>query len=79
MPRVTVEIKDHIAQVTLSRGDKMNAVDIEMAEAIVATGEQLKETPNVRAVVLAGEGGRFARGLTWPISRPSRCRIRSTW
>lgn len=63
MPRVTVEIKDHIAQVTLSRGDKMNAVDIEMAEAIVAAGERLKEDANVRAVVLTGEGRAFCAGL----------------
>jgi enoyl-CoA hydratase/carnithine racemase len=41
MPRVTTEIKGHIAHVTLTRPDKMNAVDPEMAEAIVAAGHEL--------------------------------------
>ncbi len=63
MTRVTVEIKDHIAHVTLSRADKMNAVDIDMAEAIVAAGEQIKADGDVRAVVLSGEGKSFCAGL----------------
>ncbi len=63
MSRVSVEIKDHIAHVTLTRGDKMNAVDIAMAEAIVAAGEQVKADADVRAVVLSGEGRAFCAGL----------------
>lgn len=63
MSRVSVEISNHIAHVTLTRGDKMNAVDIEMAEAIVAAGEELKDNAHVRAVVLAGEGRAFCAGL----------------
>lgn len=63
MPRVTTEIKDHIAYVTLTRADKMNGVDIEMAEAIVAAGQALLETETLRAVVLAGEGRAFCAGL----------------
>ena len=56
MPRVTTEIKDHIAHVTLTRADKMNGVDIEMAEALVAAGQALLTDQSIRAVVLAGEG-----------------------
>ena len=63
MARVSLDIKDHIAQVTLTRGDKMNALDQEMLEAIVATGESLMDQPDVRAVVLAGEGASFCAGL----------------
>ncbi|WP_438991879.1 crotonase/enoyl-CoA hydratase family protein [Lentibacter sp.] len=63
MPRVTTEIKDHIAYVTLTRADKMNGVDIEMAEALVAAGQALLETETLRAVVLAGEGRAFCAGL----------------
>lgn len=62
MPRVNTEISDHIAHVTLTRGDKMNAVDPEMAEAIVAAGQALMEA-NIRAVVLSGEGKSFCAGL----------------
>jgi len=63
MSRVSVEIKDHIAHVTLTRGDKMNAVDMDMAEAIVAAGEQIKADADIRAVVLSGEGKAFCAGL----------------
>lgn len=62
MARVSIEIIDHIAHVTLTRGDKMNAVDPEMAEAIVAAGESLMDA-DIRAVVLSGEGKAFCAGL----------------
>ena len=35
MARVSVEYKDHIAKVTLTRGDKMNALDDAMIKAII--------------------------------------------
>lgn len=63
MARVTTEIRDHIAHVTLTRGDKMNGVDTAMAEEIVAAGEALCDSDDVRAVVLSGEGRAFCAGL----------------
>jgi enoyl-CoA hydratase/carnithine racemase len=63
MERVSIEIKDHIAHVTLTRGDKMNAVDPAMAEAVVAAGTSLIDNPDIRAVVLSGEGRAFCAGL----------------
>lgn len=63
MPRVSVEIENHIARVTLTRGDKMNALDTEMVEAIVAAGEALKTDTDVRVVVVSGEGPAFCAGL----------------
>ncbi len=62
MSRVSIEIDNHIARVTLTRPDKMNAVDPEMAEAIVRAGHELIEA-DIRAVVLAGEGKSFCAGL----------------
>ncbi len=62
MPRVITEIKGHIAHVTLTRPDKMNAVDPEMAEAIVAAGHALGGE-DIRAVVLSGAGRAFCAGL----------------
>jgi enoyl-CoA hydratase/carnithine racemase len=62
MPRVTTRITDQIAHVTLTRPDKMNAVDPEMAEAIVAAGQALADA-DIRAVVLSGEGKAFCAGL----------------
>ncbi|MEZ5675571.1 Enoyl-CoA hydratase/carnithine racemase [Thalassovita litoralis] len=63
MARVSVEIENHIARVTLTRGDKMNALDNAMIEAIVEAGESLKTNDDVRVVVLSGEGTAFCAGL----------------
>src|SRR6185503_12376633 len=61
--RVTVDLKDGVADVRLVRSDKMNALDNAMFEALVETGERLKTQKGVRAVVLSGEGRAFCAGL----------------
>jgi enoyl-CoA hydratase/carnithine racemase len=61
--RVRVEVADHVATVTLTRGDKHNALDPAMFEAIVAAAHEVGATPGVRAVVLHGEGPSFCSGL----------------
>lgn len=63
MPRVTTTITDHVAHVELSRGDKMNAVDPDMVAGIIEAGEALRGNPDVRAVVLSGQGPAFCAGL----------------
>lgn len=63
MTRVRTEIADHIAHVTLARPDKLNGIDQQMAEAIVAAGDNLARKPDLRAVVLSGEGRAFCAGL----------------
>jgi enoyl-CoA hydratase/carnithine racemase len=60
---VTVTIEDHVADVRLTRGDKMNALDNAMFDALIETGEELKERSGIRAVVLSGEGRAFCAGL----------------
>lgn len=62
MARVSVEYKDHIAFVTLTRGDKMNALDEAMFKAIIAAGQEVAAS-HARAVVLSGEGKSFCAGL----------------
>lgn len=62
--RVTVQIDaDGVAQVRLSRPDKMNAIDAAMFAGIVAAGERLQGMRGLRAVVLHGEGRAFCAGL----------------
>lgn len=62
--RVSVELADDgVAQVRLTRGDKMNALDPEMFERIIEAGHALHKMKGVRAVVLAGEGRAFCAGL----------------
>jgi enoyl-CoA hydratase/carnithine racemase len=61
--RVQVTVDDHVAVVTLTRGDKHNALDVPMFEQIIAAGERVANEPGVRAVVLHGEGQSFCSGL----------------
>jgi enoyl-CoA hydratase/carnithine racemase len=61
--RVTIEIAEGVAEVTLNRPDKLNALDPAMFEAIIAAGERLSRTAGLRAVVLAGAGKGFCAGL----------------
>ncbi|GAB2888404.1 crotonase/enoyl-CoA hydratase family protein [Nocardioides pacificus] len=61
--RVSCTVADGVAQVRLTRPDKMNALDPAMFEALVATGTSLIGRDDVRAVVLSGEGRAFCAGL----------------
>lgn len=61
--RVTIEIADHVATVTLTRADKHNALDGAMFTAIHEAATELRTTPGVRAVVLHGAGKSFCSGL----------------
>ncbi len=61
--RIQVSVVDGVADVRLTRADKMNALDEAMFEALVTTGERLKAEPGLRAVVLSGEGRAFCAGL----------------
>lgn len=61
--RVRVTISEGVADVRLVRADKMNALDIPMFEALIATTERLASEKGLRAVVLSGEGRAFCAGL----------------
>jgi len=61
--RVRIDVRDHVATVTLARPDKHNALDRPMFEAIIAAAERLASESGVRAVVLHGEGPSFCSGL----------------
>jgi enoyl-CoA hydratase/carnithine racemase len=61
--RVSVEIKDGVADVRLNRPEKMNALDPAMFAALGETGDRLAADSSVRAVVLSGEGRAFCAGL----------------
>jgi enoyl-CoA hydratase/carnithine racemase len=61
--RVTVEIKDGVADVRLSRPAKRNALDPAMFAGLVGAGERLRSEPAVRVVVLSGDGPDFCAGL----------------
>jgi len=62
--RITIKIDvDGIAHVQLNRPDKLNALDLEMFEAIAQQASDLKQDKSIRAVILSGEGRAFCTGL----------------
>ena len=61
--RVGIDVSAGVAEVTLNRPDKLNALDPAMFEAIIAAGEGLSRAPGLRAVVLSGAGRGFCAGL----------------
>lgn len=61
--RVSIDLKDGVADVRLIRADKMNALDAAMFEGIIEAGAQLADMKCLRAVVLSGEGRAFCAGL----------------
>jgi enoyl-CoA hydratase/carnithine racemase len=61
--RVSIEVADHVATVTLNRPDKHNALDVPMFDAIIGAARRLSADPGVRAVVLHGSGRSFCSGL----------------
>jgi enoyl-CoA hydratase/carnithine racemase len=54
---------DGVAQLRLTRGKKLNALDEAMFDALIDAGRALYDMPGLRCVVLAGEGKGFCSGL----------------
>ena len=61
--RVSIEISAHIAHVTLTRADKMNALDPAMFEAICDAIDSLSKQDSLRVAVVSGAGRAFCAGL----------------
>jgi len=60
---VTHHVTDAVATVLLARPERHNALDPAMFAALIAAAEELTSRPDVRAIVLAGEGPSFCSGL----------------
>jgi enoyl-CoA hydratase/carnithine racemase len=63
LDRISIEIEDQIAFVTLSRKEKLNALDMPMFEAIIKAAKKLKKDKHIRAIILSGDGTAFCSGL----------------
>jgi enoyl-CoA hydratase/carnithine racemase len=61
--RVKIDVYDGVADVRLSRPEKLNALDPPMFAALIDAGVRLAGDASVRAVVLHGEGRGFCAGL----------------
>jgi len=54
---------DGVVELQLARGDKMNALDPAMFDALIDAGKALCGDATVRAVVMSGQGKAFCAGL----------------
>jgi len=61
--RVSIDIENHIAIVTLNRPEKMNALDDQMLNAIIEAGQTVEKNADVRVVILRGAGKAFCAGI----------------
>ena len=60
---ISYQLEDGIATVTLNRPEKMNALNQDLFEALIAAGESIKADNSVRVVILHGAGKAFCAGL----------------
>jgi enoyl-CoA hydratase/carnithine racemase len=64
---VRAEITDGVADVRLNRPEKLNALNAAMFGDLLEVGLAVRRRPEVRAVVLSGEGRAFCAGLDFSI------------
>ncbi|MFF7532767.1 enoyl-CoA hydratase/isomerase family protein [Streptomyces bobili] len=63
-PRLGIDEDSGVAVVTLDRPERLNAIDLETARELAEVWRALRFDDSVRAVVLAGSGGRaFCTGI----------------
>lgn len=60
---VAVDVKAHIARVTLNRPDKMNAINVDMFVELGELSQRISADRSIRAVVLSGAGDNFCAGI----------------
>src|SRR6478735_4551439 len=71
---LTVEVSDHVAQVTLIGPGKGNAMGPAFWAELPVAFEALDADPDVRAIVLTGSGRNFSYGLDTRLVHRRRCR-----
>lgn len=60
--RIRLSVEASIATVTLSRADKLNALDLDMLVELSAVLDRVEADGTVRVVILTGEGKAFSAG-----------------
>lgn len=73
--RISISIDNHVAEVTLNRPDKYNALDLETFKALHETAHKLAQASTLRAVVLHGAGGNFCAGIDVAVFTDPEVRI----
>jgi 2-(1,2-epoxy-1,2-dihydrophenyl)acetyl-CoA isomerase len=61
-PSVRLEIREHIAHLTLARPEAANTMNLQFGREFFAAARAIEVAPQVRAVILTGEGKNFCFG-----------------
>jgi enoyl-CoA hydratase/carnithine racemase len=59
---VRVDIEGHIAVMTVSRPEKLNALDLDMLKALAVATDEVEANAAVRVAILTGDGKAFSAG-----------------
>ena len=59
---IRTEQRGAVMEINFARPEKKNALTVAMYETLVASLAQAEAAPNVRAVILSGDGGTFSAG-----------------
>lgn len=64
---VIYELRDHVARLTLNRPKALNALNLDMIEALRVSSARAEADPEVRAILITGAGDHFMAGgdLKW--------------
>ncbi len=62
MTAVLLAIEDGVAEIRLNRPERLNALDIDLAQAFLDAVRRATEAPQVRALLISGEGRAFCVG-----------------
>ena len=68
--KVLVEISTGVATLTLHRPDKLNALDVELCQDLIAALETVTTSEQVRVIVLTGAGRGFCAGADLKVLGP---------
>jgi len=59
---VKLELEDRVAIVTLNRPEKLNAINLEMKQALDKVLDEIQSNESVKVVIIKGEGRAFCAG-----------------
>ena len=62
MSTVQIDRYDGLAVFTLNNAEKLNAIDVLLAQALIQACEEIDADPSIGAVMLRGAGGTFCSG-----------------
>lgn len=63
MTKVRYEVRGRVAAVTISRPEVLNAMDLDVFAGLADAAARAEADPEVRAIVVSGEGRAFSSGL----------------